>query len=233
MKVTVAFCAINNNPEYYRFIPKQILFWRKLGIRFVAVYVGQSLPVELIPYSHSIMLWTANSDLNSAFVAQNLRIYYPALLNVPDDEAVIITDIDVLPISGSYYMDGLEKYGDCDFIHYSDSNQQTIIYNAANPKIWGAIFGIKSNTDMERIIYNAAMGSPLDLNKKLAQYPHFHILNRPIRRLEIPTYMQNLQQGHTDFIHHYDDVYFYGGYNINQNLIEDAERQISLRKQLH
>ena len=44
MKLTTVLCAVNDNPEYYRFVPKQIQFWAKFGIRFVTVFVGAAVP---------------------------------------------------------------------------------------------------------------------------------------------------------------------------------------------
>jgi len=235
MKLATVFCAVNNNPEYYRFIPKQILFWRKFGIRFIAVFVGQSLPAELIPYSHSIILWHRNAELDSAFVALNLRLYYPALLNVADDEAVMITDMDMLPIKSSYYTAGLENYSKDDFIYYRnvDNGQMRICYNAAHPHTWGAIFGIKSDADVERAVYQnyavAYSGLPGSfkeeeiLYQKVANYPRLHILDRPIKRLDVWTYTQHLQKGVLNFIDEYDDANFDRSYNRNQFLIADAE----------
>jgi hypothetical protein len=235
MKLATVFCAVNNNAEYYRFIPKQIIFWRKFGIRFIAVFVGQSLPAELIPYSHSIILWHHNAELDSAFVALNLRLYYPALLNVADNEAVMITDMDMLPIRSNYYTAGLENYSKGDFIHYRNVNsgQMHICYNAAHPHTWGAIFGIKSDADVERAVYQnyAAAYSGLPgsfkeeeiLYQKVANYPRLHILERPIKRLDVWTYTQHLQKGTMNFIDEYDDANFDRSYNRNQFLIADAE----------
>jgi hypothetical protein len=61
------------------------------------------IPDELKNYKDNIILWNMNKNLNSAFVAQNIRIFYPALLSLPDDELVMITDMDMLPINPSYY----------------------------------------------------------------------------------------------------------------------------------
>ena len=118
MKLSTVISCVNNNPNYYLFIPKQIIFWKKFGIKFIAIYVADSIPEEIIKYSENIILWNKNLDINTSFVAQNLRIYYPALLNLPDDEMVMITDMDMLPMSSSYYCDGLEKFTKDDFIYY-------------------------------------------------------------------------------------------------------------------
>ena len=44
MKLTTVIGSVNNNPKYYMFIPKQILFWKKFGINFIAVFVGNHIP---------------------------------------------------------------------------------------------------------------------------------------------------------------------------------------------
>ena len=43
MKLTTVIGSVNDNPKYYMFIPKQILFWKKFGINFVAVFVGNHI----------------------------------------------------------------------------------------------------------------------------------------------------------------------------------------------
>lgn len=35
MKLTTVLSCVNNNPEYYLFIPKQILFWEKFKFKIL------------------------------------------------------------------------------------------------------------------------------------------------------------------------------------------------------
>ena len=97
MRLTTVLGSTNNNPEYYMFIPKQIIFWNKFNIRFIAIFVGDKIPNELINYKDNIILWSKNLDLNSSYIGQNLRMYYSALINLPEDEIVMITDMYMLP----------------------------------------------------------------------------------------------------------------------------------------
>jgi len=152
LKLTTVFSAVNNNPNYYMFIPKQILFWKHFEIRFIAVFVGEKIPDELLDYKDNIILWNHNPELNSAYVAQNIRIYYPALLNLPQNEIVMITDMDMLPTSDSYYKSELENYEKDDFIYYRhiDNDEIYICYNAANPSVWSNVFNIKSILDIQQ-----------------------------------------------------------------------------------
>ena len=241
MKLSTVFCAVNNNPSYYLFIPKQILFWKQFNIKFIAVFIGETIPEELTAYTENIILWAKNLDLNTAYVGQNIRIFYPALISLPDDELVMITDMDMLPMSDTYYTSGLENYCIDDFIYYRnvDGNQIYMCYNAAHPKTWSKVFDIKSEDDVEKALYdnynrgyNGIPGSTgwyTDqeiLYKYLINYPSLKVLNRPIRRLEMWNYPHLLKNG-SNFINQYDDAHFHRSYHNNLTYILDAESQLS------
>jgi hypothetical protein len=241
MKLTTVFCAVNNNPSYYLFIPKQILFWGKFNIKFIAVFVGESIPEELSAYTENIILWSRNLDLNTAYVGQNIRIFYPALLNLPDDEMVMITDMDMLPMSDKYYTSELENYNRDDFVYYRhiDGNQIYMCYNAAHPKTWSKVFNVNSEEDIERALYNnynkgydgipGSTGWYSDqeiLYKYLINYPHLKVLNRPLKRLDMCIYSHYLNNGYKILINQFDDAHFHRSYHNNLTYILDAESQL-------
>jgi hypothetical protein len=241
MKLTTVIGSVNLNPQYYMFIPKQILFWKHFNINFIAVIVGENIPDELKEYSNNIILWNKNLHLNTAFVAQNLRMYYSALINLPDDEMVMMTDMDMLPMSKGYYTDGLEHFTKNDFIYYRhiDGNQIYMCYNSAHPHTWGKVFGITSQDDIERKINdtynNGYSGVPghtgwfIDqeiMYKNLINYPHLKVLNRPIRRLEMWDYNTFFNNGSQPTISNYDDAHFHRSYFNNINYLLNAEKQL-------
>jgi hypothetical protein len=241
MKLTTVLSSVNNNPDYYLFIPKQILFWNKFNIKFIAIFAGDSLPSELQDYSNNIILWSRNTNLHPAFVAQNLRIYYPALINLPDDEVVMITDMDMLPMNDTFYKQDLDLFTKNDFIYYRhiDSGQIYMCYNAAHPNTWSKIFNITSEDDIENAInstfqnsYNGIPGSSgwytdqIIMYSRLIKYPNLVVLNRPLKRLEMSIYADHLRNNHTLFINNYDDAHFHRNYNDNLHFITDAERQL-------
>lgn len=241
MRLTNVLASVNNNKDYYLFIPKQIIFWRKFNIKFTAVFIGDKIPEEIIDFSDNIILWNKNLDLNTVFVAQNLRIYYPALLNLPNDEMVMITDMDMLPMSASYYCDGLEKFTIEDFIYYRhvDRNQIYMCYNAAHPSIWKNVFKINNIEDIKNRIYDTYSksynGIPgcngwfIDqelMYSYLINYPNLKILNRHIKRLETRNYERYLNNNINNFLKNYDDVHFHRSYIKNERLILHAEKHI-------
>ncbi len=244
MKLTTVIASVNNNPKYYLFIPKQIIFWNKFGIKFIAVFVGEKVPDELLLYSNNIILWNRNLDLNSAYVAQNIRIYYPALINLPDDEMIMITDMDMLPTKPNYYKDGLEKFKKEDFIYYRNIDlhncQIYMCYNASHPSNWSNIFNIHNETDIENRIkenynnnYNGIPGSTgwfIDqeiMYNNLINYKYLHVLNKPIIRLETDMFRYHLNNNQHIFMDKYDDVHFHRSYFDNEDIILQAEKQLN------
>jgi len=238
MKLTTVLGSVNNNPKYYMFIPKQILFWGAFNIKFIAIFVGEEIPEELISYKDNIILWNFNLDINTAYVAQNIRIYYPALLNLPENEMVMITDMDMLPMNYPYYTNDLESYKIEDFIYYRhiDKNEIYMCYNASHPSTWKKIFGINGITDIKNKLYenysNKYDGVPgcdgwsIDqkiLYKQLINYPNLRVLNRPIKRLEMYNWCYNLS------IFDYDDAHFHRNYFNNIKFIKEAEKQLNAK----
>jgi len=252
MKLTTVLTSVNNNSNYYSFIPKQIIFWNHFNIRFIAIFVSEKIPDELLPYSDNIFIWNKNMDLHSVFVAQNIRIYYPALLDLPNDEMVMITDMDMLPMNDHYYTSGLDNYTTEDFIYYRniDGNQIYMCYNAAHPSTWAKVFEVESEGDIERKLYEnyhkSYDGIPgshgwysdqIIMYNQLHQYPHLQVLNRPIKRIDVNMdningipyvnmYLQHLNRNETDFIHNYDDAHFHRSYFEYESIILDAEKQL-------
>lgn len=241
MKLTTVLASVNNNRDYYLFIPKQIIFWGKFGIKFIAIFIGDRIPEEISHCSNNIILWNNNLDINTAFVAQNLRIYYPALLDMSCDELVMITDMDMLPMSSKYYCSGLENFNIDDFIYYRhiDGNQIYMCYNAAHPSVWKKVFNINNEEDIKIKIYetynksyNGVPGSKewfIDqelMYTNLIKYPNLKVLNRPIRRLETWDYINHIKNKHINFIKYYDDAHFHRSYIKNQLLILHAEKKI-------
>lgn len=241
MKLSTVLASVNNNPDYYLFIPKQILFWRHFGINFVAVFVGEQIPEELMPYQSHIILWNDNLDLNSAYVAQNIRMYYTALIDLPADEMVMITDMDMLPMRASYFTEGLDQFNRDDFIYYRhvDYNQIYMCYNAAHPQLWGKLFGIANPADVKNKIaenycahYNGIPGSTgwftdqLIMYQRLIHYPQLKVLNRPLKRLDVDVYEKHFNRGDTNFIKDYDDAHFHRSFYRNAAYIADAEKQL-------
>lgn len=244
MKLTTVMGSVNNNPEYYLFIPKQIKFWGRFNIKFIAVFVGNELPSELFEYKDNIILWRATPELNSVYVSQNIRILIPALLNLPDDEMVMITDMDMLPCNERYYKEGLDKLNKEDFVYYREIDTKDkyiyMCYNAAHPSTWSKIFGINSVIDIINFLnkykpiekFNGEPGSEgwftdqIILYNYLINYRNLVVLNRDIKRLETYQFLYFINNGINYFYSDFDDAHFHRSYSNNKYLIAHAEMQL-------
>jgi len=247
MRLTTVIASVNNNPEYYMFLPKQILFWGYFHIRFILIFVGEKIPDELLNYKDNIILWNKNLDINTTFIAQNIRMYYPSLIdNLMEDELIMMTDMDMLPINDKFFVEGLDNFSKNDFIYYcnvfnsSENNgyepQTYMCYNAAHPHTWSKVFHIFGVDDIEKRLYDtynsSYTGIPgIDPHWCIDQqilynycnnYESFKVLNRPLKRIETwDIYNNNI---HSNNIHLYTDAHFHRSYFKNQHLIHYVEQ---------
>lgn len=246
MKLTTVLSSVNNNPDYYLFIPKQIKFWKHFDINFLVVFIGDAIPDELIQFESNIILWKFTPHLNSVYVAQNIRIFMSALLNLPDDEMVMITDMDMLPCSDKFYKDGLANLNKDCFVYYRHidfKNKQIFMcYNAANPSIWGTIFNIKSKEDIinkleENQTSNDFTGIPGTngwytdqsiLFNHLINYEKLVVLNKQPKRIEVDDYIYLHNKGFKNFYSQFDDAHFHRSFSKNKILIEMSEKELNI-----
>lgn len=242
-KVSCHYCQGKKieNPLYYKFIPSQIKFWSYFGIKFIALFVGSEIPEDLLQYSDNIILWNKNLNIKTSFVGQHLRMYYPSLLKLPDNELVMITDMDMLPVNIDYFTRGLDKFNTGDFIHYRNITYKQVYmcYNAAHPSVWSNIFKVSSETDIERVLnetYNPKYQGLLNnlwysdqtlLFEKLTKYGSLKMLGRNPRRLEFETYEYNLKSNFDFFYQSFDDAHFHRRYDLHKWMIQDLWNQFS------
>jgi hypothetical protein len=144
MKVGTILTATDLNPLYSEFIPNFIKAWNILfpHADVVVVLVADNVPDNLKQYEQNLRLFKPIPNIHSAFQAQCIRLLYPRLIE--RDEGVLITDMDMLPMNRSYYVDHIQNISDDTFITYRDVCLPTEIamcYNIATPKIWHGVFG--------------------------------------------------------------------------------------------
>jgi len=242
MRLTTVLGSVDNSPKYYKFIPVQIYFWNKINVKFICVFVGTKIPDELKKYEKNIILWNKNLNLKGAYLGQNLRMYYASLLKLPDDELVMITDMDIFPTNFDYFTKGLENFKKNDFIYYRNiaGKQIYMCYNAAHPSTWSKCFNITSEKDIENNLiknypnyYNGIPGrsgwytDQIIMYKILHKYSNLKVLNRKVRHLEVRDFRNRLKNGDKNFIKEYTDVHFHRNYFNNKDIILSGLEQLN------
>lgn len=150
--------ASDLNDEYINFYPIVHRTWLKLlGIRAKLVLIADEIPHSLKHLSDDIFLFPPLPHIHSAFQAQCIRLLYPALLErEANGGAVLISDIDMIPMNQSYYAGSIAQLPDDSFVAYRgnvlmSAREIPICYNAARPATWSALFGtISSIEDVRR-----------------------------------------------------------------------------------
>jgi hypothetical protein len=144
MKVGTILVATDLNPLYSEFIPSFITAWNVLipEADVCIVLVAEDIPEALLPYAKNIRLFKPIPGIHTAFQAQCIRLLYPR--QITRDEGVLITDMDMLPLSRRYYVDSIATIPDDHFIVYRDDclpNEIAMCYNIAHPSTWASVFG--------------------------------------------------------------------------------------------
>jgi hypothetical protein len=149
MKLSCALVACNENPHYLAFWPAvKRAWWEIVGIPCIMVYIGDELPQSL-QGDPAVILFKPIPGWPTATQAQCIRLLYPALLS--GDGAVIISDMDMVPLQKNFFVNTIKNNTGDQFVSYRDvveGNQVFMCYVAANPTVWSELFKIQSLKDV-------------------------------------------------------------------------------------
>lgn len=158
MKIEVCLVTSNDNPDYYIFYPYIKPIWEKLlGVKCVLIFIGNELPEILEEYKKDIIMFEPITGIHTAFIAQNIRLLYPCIMNEYEN-GILISDIDAIPMNKTYFTKNIESYDDSHLINYSfdpklyAAREHNIPFNVATAKVWKDIFGISNINDITQRI---------------------------------------------------------------------------------
>lgn len=156
MKPECVLLSCNLNMDYITCFPIVKKMWNEvIGIRCVLVLVADEIPPELKIYKDDIILFHPIEGINTASIAQCIRCLYPALLTDVEN-GILISDIDMAPMSKSYFFDNISKFENNKFISYRNlmlnCGQIPMCYNIATSKIYSEIFNIKTVDDIVNLL---------------------------------------------------------------------------------
>ena len=149
MKIDTVILSSNDNPNYIQFWPIVSEAWSLMGVEPILIYTGEEeykLKGNVINYSIK--------NINSSFVAQNIRILYPSLLS---NRTCLVSDMDILPLSRNYFVDSVLNFNENSLIIYRPdaglpSNMISLCWVAAESKTWYELFKVDSERKIEKYL---------------------------------------------------------------------------------
>jgi hypothetical protein len=164
MKLSCVLVSCNENTHYLNFWPivKQA-WWNICKVPCLMVYIGNEKPEELKDDA-AVILWKPIEGWPTATQAQVIRILFPALLKC--DGAVLLSDMDIMPLQKEFFLDSLATFSDDMFVSLrgidEGEKQIYICYVAATPKTWSEVFGIKTSDDIYNTMKELSMKNRSD-----------------------------------------------------------------------
>lgn len=173
MKIGHVVVAVNENKAYTDFIRIFIRAYQKLykNIKIHIIYIAAEIPKDLQDVAEHLVLFKALPGVHTAYQAQVIRILYPCLIP-SKDEGVLITDMDMIPLSSTFFEKAIKSIAPNKFVCYRDilrrEKQLPICYNVATQSVWKEIFHIDSLSDLKttlikwysNIQYSGQKGNP-------------------------------------------------------------------------
>ena len=117
MKLTKVILSANDNPTYLDYWPYVSIAWRELiGIEPVLFYIGDKKKVESLSQYGQVINVGVSDNWDIVNQSQSVRLWAGTIF---PDEYMIISDIDMLPISGDYYINSVKEVADDCLVSYT------------------------------------------------------------------------------------------------------------------
>lgn len=152
MRLTHVVLASDANPRYLECWPLTRRAWREvLGVEALLVLVAgrADAPPELLA-DEAVHVVEPLEGIATGLQAQCIRLLYPAVLDV--DGGVMVSDMELMPLSPSYFHGPLAHLDERMFVSYRDllfyRRMMAIAYNVARPETWRSIFGVETVEDV-------------------------------------------------------------------------------------
>jgi hypothetical protein len=154
MKIDFVLTAGNINSHYTNLYPLIYKIWKeRFNLDCYLILVADEIPDYLEELKNYIILWKPIENINNIYVAQVIRILYPALFK---NKNILITDLDIFPVSRKYFIDSIKDVDDNKFISYTNryfkQKMVAICYNVAKSEVWSDIFGINTEDYIRKFL---------------------------------------------------------------------------------
>lgn len=156
--------ACNENAKYLDFWPVVKAAWREIvKVPVILVYVGETVPDHLKD-DPAIYHFKPVGNWPTATQAQVIRLLFPALMEA--DGAVLIGDMDCMPLNAKFFHKEIGKARDDQFVSLraimEEHKEVCMMYVAANRKVWSQLFGVRTLEDIQRLLIEWSQQLPAD-----------------------------------------------------------------------
>ena len=146
--------ASNNNDQYIQFWPIVAPLWEQMGFRpTLALIADENCNVDT--EIGDVIRFKPIPGVSESLHAQSIRLLLPVLF--PDDNC-LISDIDMLPISRSYFVDGAAPCPENAFLVYRDGayskneKKYPMCYFGGKGRVFTSVFGVSTKPEIRRLI---------------------------------------------------------------------------------
>ncbi len=165
LKIDRVILATDDHPNYIQFWPLVAQVWQNMGIRPTLALIGDQ-DVKVDTSFGDVIRFEPILDMPTWFYAQNIRLLLPAYF--PDD-VCIISDIDMLPLKRSYFVDNMAKVVNPKalvvFRDHKSCTRYPMCYLAAKGSVFQDLFQLNRIADIPATItewYNFNIGWETD-----------------------------------------------------------------------
>ena len=223
------FMTCNENEQYQEWIPYVVKMWNHLNIHPIIMMVGvDDVPEKYSELDATYITYNECNHISTIMVSQVIRNYYPQFLN--DYDAVIISDIDMIPIPNKNYFEKWinESMDKNTFVGMRwKSNQYFMPFNVAPPSVWNDLFPMNSESEIKIELENVY--AKLNTNDYKRAPTHMYLTDQAI--------LTNAVGKSQNYIKVDSDLYqinheFAGNFTYNPNtpLIKKGAFQCNQRK---
>jgi hypothetical protein len=150
MHLSAALVACNDNENYLQFWPLVKRAWKEVvGISCIMIYVAEEIP-KVLADDNAVIHFKPAKGWPTATQAQVIRLFYPALLNY--DGALIISDMDIIPMRREYFVEGFSNAKPHQFVSLRGIDEKIqqiyMCYVGGTPSTFARIFNIHSLNDV-------------------------------------------------------------------------------------
>jgi len=189
LQLSCALVACDDNGLYIDFWPYVKKTWNNIvGIPVKLIFISEEIP-EIYKNDSDIILFKPswfNKPIHTAFIAQCIRLLYPALMKEYDG-GIIISDMDMIPMNKIFYHDNIKTIDKNKFVNYTNyivvlENEYPMCYNIATCDVWSDIFSVNNVKDIVDTLENlydsiTYTGIPGDIGWNIDQRYLFNKVN--------------------------------------------------------